>query len=171
MCGRAFFACMKFPHLFFLFPPRHRAPVCTCAFCVVVGPSRLQSQISHSAPKVAAASPPPPPAAPSTPHPPPTLMAGPLCESEWVHVETDEWGRGARARWNATQTHTLVNNPAGSAAVFPYRHTKEEKSDDGGRLSRTPGQDDGESLFFLCRSSDICGAVVSAGLQLSVRGP
>lgn len=97
-------------------------------------------------------------------------MAGPLCASEWVHVETDEWGCGARARWNATQTHTLVNNPAGSAAVFPYRRTKEEKSDDGGRLSRTPGQDDADSLLFLRRSSDICGAVVPLGLQLPVRG-
>lgn len=76
-------------------------------------------------------------------------MAGPLCKSEWVHVEMDEWGRGAGARWNATQTHTLVNNPAGSAAVFPYRRTKEEKSDDGGRLSCTLGQDYGDSLLFL----------------------
>lgn len=49
--------------------------------------------------------------------------------------------------------------------MFPYRRTKEEKSDDGGRLSRTPGQDEADSLLFLRRSSDICGGSSRRGFN------
>lgn len=68
--------------------------------------SAAESNLTFRPPKEPAASPPPPHSPLPPPHPL-ALMAGPLCESEWVHVETDEWGRGARRALERKRRRTL----------------------------------------------------------------